>query len=525
MNPIDQPPHYTSPISATTSTPSVAAHPTDVTASSLSSSTPLSTSSEQYSIHKQLDLICEERLEIHLFLQKSNELDEEIDNLVEKKDSLIQEIKAVENEFKKAVESTGNTSELQIKLNCLNKQNEELTRSIKESKQERKQLNNKIENMQLKLERLQNLLLITCNQQLGGDEIPWIPVNFLQLQFPGLSTEKIKELLDLHKRYSMESLNRKIEYLRNIRQLVEKEKECIILKFGGKDIRLAHASFKLTFLGGDEHQQEKSPLLVTFYHQQESILKIVYKPRTAATDAAIIHLFFELNQLPESEKSGVDLPIYLIVESLNGQGSWWAYIHGQEIKDLDVYSFVQCLPISDEKTHACAHLRRLESICLAAGITDLHCENVIYQNGQLIPIDLEVVKPGDSTGLCEEMRRQTPSQLLFTCPELTGKELSCIQRFTLTQKFRISRCVPIHSREIAELKSDPNGAQLIAAQILNNLSENNEYDIVITQDQLTTWIQVDLQRGDTPYFIQLDNKVYHGSTAESSRLIAKKKEM
>ncbi|MBS4169114.1 hypothetical protein PARA125_001767 [Parachlamydia sp. AcF125] len=151
--------------------------------------------------------------------------------------------------------------------------------------------------------------------------------------------------------------------------------------------------FHLKILGGDDHNHGKSPILVTFTSLQDksTLLEVVYKPRNAHTDKAILELFAAINALPEESKSGPALPFYKIEHINDGKASIWEYIKGDGLI-MGASTTVKYMLPGEKRDNAEKNLLRLEQVCSRAGITNLHMENVLLtSHGELIPIDLEVV--------------------------------------------------------------------------------------------------------------------------------------
>jgi hypothetical protein len=125
-------------------------------------------------------------------------------------------------------------------------------------------------------------------------------------------------------------------------------------------------------------------------------VKIVFKPRKALIDQKVMELFININITLKKYKSKYKLPTYIILNC--GNYSFWEYIDGDTLYEKGKNN------LRDEKLNKniINNLEFLNTIAHKIGLTDLHSQNVKIQKDYMIPIDLEVIKPGSNTGLYME---------------------------------------------------------------------------------------------------------------------------
>ena len=221
----------------------------------------------------------------------------------------------------------------------------------------------------------------------------------------------------------------------------------------------------------ETHNQGKSTYIITISSWRLPpdgfIRKIVFKPRDALIDQAIVETFKAINDLSLEYRSGSkkELPVYKIFSFPEMQVSLWEYVNGTLLKDHQpkdrgrqhaVYSAGDYIEQIEEvlsqrynrkigKTDQAAidklkaQLDRLDQILTTMQCSDLHLENVVLQGSHLavkfVPIDLENLQ------LTRKGRRQPLSQLGGNPKEveLTDQEIVLIQQFkekTVTIPFR-----------------------------------------------------------------------------------------
>jgi hypothetical protein len=138
----------------------------------------------------------------------------------------------------------------------------------------------------------------------------------------------------------------------------------------------------------DNHGTEYPVLLLEIRRR-----KIVFKPRPALIDIAVLNLFIEINRVNPYPYSCFNLPEYKIVNC--GNVSFWEYIEGGSVYDSGIISLLQTV----DNLNKLRNLAMLNTVATRIGLTDLHTQNIIIRDDMYIPIDLEVIKQGSNTGL------------------------------------------------------------------------------------------------------------------------------
>ena len=194
--------------------------------------------------------------------------------------------------------------------------------------------------------------------------------------------------------------------------------------------------------GQSDPHSGKTVAIVEFMEGDKSLFKVVYKPRDAQVDAQIIELFSQINGLAPQEKSDFgtqesfrkDLPVFSILSFEDM--SVWEFIEGESPgKDNSAQQYI--VSRGGRHKQKLAHQAvRLEAICNAIHLTDLHGENVIFMgldgdNSSIVPIDLENVQeyPHQRAGLLEENAYGSTHLLMPQIPSLTQAEMELIERF------------------------------------------------------------------------------------------------
>ncbi len=138
----------------------------------------------------------------------------------------------------------------------------------------------------------------------------------------------------------------------------------------------------------DNHGTEYPVLLIKIRGE-----KIVFKPRPALIDIAVLNLFTEINNVNPYPYSCFILPEYKIVNC--GNVSFWEYIEGGSVYNSGIISLLQTV----DNLNKLRNLAMLNTVATRIGLTDLHTQNIIIRDDMYIPIDLEVIKQGSNSGL------------------------------------------------------------------------------------------------------------------------------
>ena len=281
--------------------------------------------------------------------------------------------------------------------------------------------------------------------------------------------------------------------------------KALILKEFCPDIKIdpSEITYYLKPLGEETHNRGQSAVEVHILNQNGTLLrKIVYKPRDAETEVAILELFKHLNII--KEPSEAVLPIFKII-NLGNTGSLWEYIvraDGGGHLQNDAIVELEAMKNMPLYGPAKNNFDRLESVCQAIGITDLHPENVILRNhAEWVPIDFEVIKIGHVTGLYGKNKSPEPKFL-------KSEEWVLINQFKERQKGRLFRAVPIATARLGDLSTTPWGGKDIALLFHDVLSQ--EYETLIELAEIERLATQDIINGDIPILYQKAGILYYG---------------
>ncbi|CCB85687.1 putative uncharacterized protein [Parachlamydia acanthamoebae UV-7] len=418
------------------------------------------------SSHQMINFICDKFLERQTINKQISEAENELDDIPDQKSEVAKKLKS--------------------KIRELEKKDEHLEQAMKESEEQLK--SQFIEGRELPV------TLSRMNLAMSDSQIKY---------FKGILTSKI----GLWKAFEGRA-----------KDTIEEHKATILEQFGNGSKNSADVKFDLKVLGGDDHNNGQSPLLVTFTFPDKSPLKVVYKPRSAQTDAAILDLFAKLNSLHPDLKSHGDLPQYKIQDIDGGKGSIWEFIEGQPLH-TEASSTINKIQDQDVRIRAEENLIRLEQICSRAGITDLHMENVLLtRDGQWVPIDLEVVEPGHATGLLSSQASKDPK---FS-PELKQDEIMLIDKFLDQQEKRVSRYVIVATASFIQASTDPSTIEPMAQEVLETLSKNNEFKLTVDPKQFIKQFSACMEKGDVPFFTKNSDAICFGHFAEENIIAIRK---
>ncbi len=249
---------------------------------------------------------------------------------------------------------------------------------------------------------------------------------------------------------------------------------------------IENVTFTIQLLGGDSHNKGKVPVLILFFEKGTPLGKIVYKPRKAETDRAVIDLYAQMNQLG----SPINLPVYKIISV--GEGSFWEFVDGQLLEQDSAHKQANAANVGN--------LLRLEQVTSAVGISDLHKENVILRGNEFVPIDLESYDPESETGLYGGSVRPAPQPF-------SEKEQLLINNFKKLQVERESRLVPVATGILEGLMNGNDTAKAVA-MICSALTEKGFSLAANSKDRLLLLITEDFQHLDIPMFTQKGGAVF-----------------
>lgn len=501
-------------------------------------------------LENSLSLHIEEHIKLlaGIFAEKAR-LEVELNSSLEELDRLEEQLSEKSSWIKKLRKSFELCNETEKQK--LNKQlaegeqiKNQLESCLKDIEDQCKQLDKKLNLQTKKLEEKEKLFCLEFNYELGVNIIKQedLPVKFSQLSSSFCSPEHLAYVIDI----GIIALKNLSKFILEAKRFLEENKILILKEFSKEEIKNIHdVEIYLELLGADSHHGGKTPLLVKFTSKEgEELVSLVYKPRGAETDKAIIDLFRDLNALSANYKSGPDLPVYEIVDLQTH--SLWQYIDGiqwghqaskaqldleeeveKELADLQSKDDQQGLQRAWKKKEnlkiARNNLERLESICFQAGITDLHHQNVkltgieadkylrhftFKEEGDYkwVPIDLEIVEQGHITGLYERSNEADECHA-----RLTEAEKDLIDQFTQSQEKRLSRFVPIPTATFQELMIDLQAVESIPLKVVNALQETWKCEI-LELEKLKRLLFESIKNGDIPFFTKRGEFIYYETT-------------
>ncbi|HSX12936.1 MAG TPA: DUF4135 domain-containing protein, partial [Chlamydiales bacterium] len=354
------------------------------------------------------------------------------------------------------------------------------------------------------IKNLEKDLLIDVNNFLGHPE----SISHLTVKFSAIISLRFD---DFDKEIEFRRV-RLINHLRNVSMFLSNTikvlslNKALIVKEFCENIELdpSDLTFYLKPLGEETHNRGQSAVEVSLFDRNEKLLrKIIYKPRNAETEVAILELFKNLNL--KKEESVANLPLFKII-NLGNEGSFWEFITradgGGHLQD-DAIVELEAMRDTEFYNQAKSNFVRLESVCQAIGITDLHPENIILRNHtEWVPIDMEVIKYGHVTGLYG--KNTDPEPLPFST-----EEQCLITQFKNEQIDRLFRVVPITTYVLGNMSTTPWGGVKIASLLYESLGK--EYNISIEPIELEKLATVDLVNADIPVLYQKSGMLYYSS--------------
>lgn len=364
--------------------------------------------------------------------------------------------------------------------------------SLKFSREEREVLEKKCENLALFLraehdhseDELEDLFPFYDSIRWGiRDQISLeLQFNFLELK---LTLREINHFI----------------YLERVRNILEENKEGIVKAlFPDLAASTSRETFTLFPVASETHNRGQIPCRVLQSSGGQERY-FYYKPRSAEMDISIIELFKALNKLSIGDPKK-ELPVYTILTLPKRMGSVWEFIKGNH-HPLCLQQAVKVEPDLHKQKKMGACLERLESVCKAAGIVDLHSDNLlINEEGKVTPIDLECLSvPGSDTSLYQT----NPPPV-----NLTQAEMQLIESFRINASTLPNRIVPIatatwnrrmlHLGEIQEIVLNPQ----------NHFQELTNQNFLFLNENLCKSLIKDYVHGDIPYFLKLKNRIYLG---------------
>jgi len=331
-----------------------------------------------------------------------------------------------------------------------------------------------------------------------------------------LPKEKVEtSLAFIHEQVLNRCVNR-ARFLEKVNLFIENNKTVIIAEFCRKSkehLDSAQLTFELIPTDAETHNRGEIPVIIDFKSNGNTLFKIVYKPRDASVDECIIKLFRRFNDLPVDKKSfDVGLPVYKTLSMKHGSSavSLWEFIEGEHRLDCAASAVVSGLKDTPRKKYLSKQLLRLEQVCRALSISDLHNENIIFQDiegetAQIVPIDLESIQPDSATGLYAELPDLQPftkaeSELL----DASMKEIKDVPY----------RLVPVESSRFLAGLTRCDSFISVTRAVMQSLKDNG-FSLTVNKEHLESLILNDFLHNDVPYFSVFKSKVHYGRPNES----------
>lgn len=318
-----------------------------------------------------------------------------------------------------------------------------------------------------------------------------------------------------------------IFYKQEVETFIEEHKKQIVDEFyktRSPEVDLKSLKFDLTLVKGETHHLGKVPVFITFRLNGSNVFTVVYKPRNAGIDKAVIDTFDEINRLPEKHKSIPDalLPVYKIVNF--SDASIWEYIDGQDVDDEKVKNvaifIARRLANTGERLQKTQQaLNRMDAILTRMGISDLHKENIKIKYLQdqnkaveIIPIDLENRQKNHETQLGGK-----PSSVKLT-PEEEAKIENSFNRKVTSLAYRY---LPLNTQLMAVLIGDFRDCETLAKKLMDQF-EADKLQIQIKLSGLKDLLFRSFLSHDVPYFTNFNGIIYYG-LPKDGHVIAKER--
>jgi hypothetical protein len=348
------------------------------------------------------------------------------------------------------------------------------------------------------------------------------------------SAKELNNKIDEAVFYTELAINRTIlemHYSTELKNLLVTHKEKILKEFApnlleNKDF----VTFKVSPTSAETHNLGRKAMYIDGYSEQDSKeFTIVYKPRNALVDKAVIKVFEDINHLTEDG----NLPVYKIIPIENQEGSFWEFIESEktyeeELKKAAWNRQVPMVPfkklvktkkfgkkvLPEERERLRKKMKsdvvKMDSILAKLYVSDLHCENVIIRKSrknpailELVPIDLENVEPTLIQGTGLGVSRKRSSQV-----ELSSNEKEIIDGFNQNLPSLPHRLVLIKTANLGMFMHLSTIDKLTDA-LFATIKEQG-FEEKITRDELKMEALVNILNGDVPYFTSFNNTLHYG---------------
>jgi hypothetical protein len=243
----------------------------------------------------------------------------------------------------------------------------------------------------------------------------------------------------------------------------------------------------------DNHGSEYPVLLLAIKDVQ-----LVFKPRPALIDQAIMDLFNKINIL-NSHQTEFQLPTYRIINC--NDYSFWEYIEGKNVFDSGILKIDKLLTNLNRKRN----LSILNTVSHKIGLTDLHAQNIILQGDYFIPIDLEVINLGSDSGLY-----MNESNVVITGPILAihPNIEQLIVEFNKNVSSIPGRIIPINTTTLIDFVNNNESVTLqsLISEFKTKIPDWQDKDI--TEAKLRQYFEYCKKDNIIPYFYTQHGKIF-----------------
>ena len=265
--------------------------------------------------------------------------------------------------------------------------------------------------------------------------------------------------------------------------------------------------------GSDEtHRRGRSAVEVEICSKGNCVKKIYFKPRDAGIDSAVIEVFKQINDLPPDQRSSFkNLPVYKIISFSEEKASLWECIEGicpkykAEGRGFSrrtypsVGHYIRNIEDAQQKRELQNTLNRLDAVLTAMNCSDLHPENVLIKGEEIIPIDLENIQRGVTTGLGGNPRTVN----------LTVREQGIIQEFLVRLSGVAFRHILVDTNTLAGLIGSYENIERLTELVIDQIGADG-FVLEMSGIELQGLILSDTMNRDVPYFGEKEGVLYYG---------------
>ena len=322
-----------------------------------------------------------------------------------------------------------------------------------------------------------------------------------------------KRIVQLKKLFEM-----RIKYIQNVKENVINNPDIFAYFFKDYNPNSNFNDFSFKFLkipdGVDNHNDGSVPIILELQYMQKSC-KVMYKPRSGEVDAMTMELFSKLDKI--FSELGIKIPVYKILNCKSH--SIHEFVEGKTIINLggnpnNPFSFIK--EQKNEDLYQAFLL--LEYLSRQIGLTDLHGDNILINGNQIIIVDLEVfldVEGAETiiTNLIGEDSKKELTQINEDIEKFESKIKQIDQFKKAISDFnqKISslevRFVPIATSTFNENMGNMN---FNWHKTFKESFEDLGYGLIIDEEKLRKLLKNDFSKQDIPYFTRIGKEIYYG---------------